>query len=423
MTVVRLVPGAIDGKVRAPPSKSYTHRALVVGFLSGSRYRLVNPLRSADTLATARGLGALGARVRAGRREWTLHPSSGTPRPRPEIACGESGTTLRFLAAVAARNARVVRFQGDARLARRPIDELLEALERRGVNVRHPPARSLPLEVRGPVRPGPFRVDGSRSSQFVSALLLLLPSLDGDSTLRWVGAAVSRPYVAATVALERAHGLRLRGTGRRWSIPGRQHVTRSRFEVPGDASSAAYLWAAAAVTGGRVAVEGISRRWPQADLAIVDLLERMGSIAREIPRGIEISGVARRGVVADLSDSPDLFPLVGAVAATVPARSVLRGAPQLVFKETDRLRSTRRLLSLLGARVRSIPDGIEVVGRRPTRRLSRVRFGDHRLVMAGAIAALAADAASTFADVPVVAKSFPGFWTALRAIGGEVSGR
>jgi 3-phosphoshikimate 1-carboxyvinyltransferase len=161
-------PATAAGTVRAPGSKSYTHRALVAGHLTGRKYTVVAPLDSDDTRATARALRALGTSVECGRARWELSPRTAKAGPRARIDCGESGTTLRFVAGLAARGVSPVTLTGRGRLPDRPLGELVGALERLGADVRRPLAdRSLPLTVRGPIHGGSLSLDASISSQFV----------------------------------------------------------------------------------------------------------------------------------------------------------------------------------------------------------------------------------------------------------------
>lgn len=420
MTVAEIRPGRAAGRARAPPSKSYTHRALIAGYLTGRQYRVDDPLDSDDTRATLDGIRHLGRTVRESKRRWTVSPPIAPSRRPVRIDCRQSGTTLRLLAAVAAREARPVTFVGDVQLGRRPMDGLVAALARRGATVQAPARGSLPLTVRGPLSGGPSVVDGSVSSQFVSAMLLVLPTVDRPSTLRVIGTQVSRPYVEATVAVLRAHGVALKGGGRLWRIAAPQTYRSRHFRVPGDASSAAYLWAAAATSGGQVRVENVDPRWPQADRRLLAVLRAAGARVAERGSSVTVSGRANRGFEAELTDAPDLYPLLGALAATIPARSRLLGAPHILHKESNRRVSTTRLARALGARVRSTRRGLEILGASRVRPLDLTGLDDHRLVMSAAVGALAADSPSRIADAACVGKSFPGFWLALRDLGVEV---
>jgi 3-phosphoshikimate 1-carboxyvinyltransferase len=414
MTAARISPGVVSGTLRAPPSKSYTHRALVAGHLAPRRNVIVNPLDSDDTRATAYALDALGSRVRFSSRRWTItHPRAPALR-RISVNCQESGTTLRFVAALAARSARATRLEGRGRLPHRPITELFDALASLGATCTRPRGRrSLPATVRGPLHGGAVRLDASVSSQFASALLLTLPTVEGDSTLELVGPIVSEPYIEATLAVLRHHRVRCVRHGRRFTIPGGQEYRQTTLVVPGDASSAAYLWTAGAITGGRVRVTGIPREWPQADLVMLDILQSAGAAVRRFADGASVEGGALRGFSVDLTAAPDLYPLAGVLAAAVPNRSRLRGAAQVVHKESDRRAGTRTLARAMGAEVSLDRGGLTIRGVAHPRPVHLRGLADHRMVMSAGVAALAASGPSTVDDAGAVTKSFPGFWDAL----------
>lgn len=416
----RVFPGPVAGRLRAPPSKSYTHRALVAAYLSHGRSTIERPLRSADTIATAEALRRLGARVSTRSDRWTVAPGSGAVPRRATINCGESGTTLRFTSALAALKAWTTRFEGKGRLPERPMGVLVRALRSLGARVDTPArSRGLPMTITGPIHGGGVRVDASESSQFVSALLLVLPTIRPASTLWMAGDPVSAPYIEATLAVLAEHGVHVGRRGRRFDIPGGQEFSGTRYVVPGDASSAAYLWAAAAISGGSTTVSGVETSWPQADLAILDLLVRYGATVRRSARAITVTAGRRQPFRVSLTDCPDLYPLAGVLAAAAPGPSRLEGAPQVVAKESDRRQETVRLARAMGARV--VPTGqcLLIEGTAHPRPLSVRGAHDHRVVMSAAVGALAASGPSVISDAASVGKSFPEFWTMLAAITGE----
>jgi 3-phosphoshikimate 1-carboxyvinyltransferase len=246
---------------------------------------------------------------------------------------------------------------------------------------------------------------------------MVLPTLEGDSRLTMRGAIVSKPYIRATLDAMARSGVRAEFDGRQARIPGGQRYRPGRLVVPGDASSAAYLWAAGAASHGPVRVEGVPFDRPQADLAILDILESMGAaIARDL------AGASARsdGLVAtevDLTDSPDLYPLVGVLASMASGESRLGGAAHVVLKESDRRRATISLARGMGASVRSDGGGLLIRGTPHPRPLDLRGCADHRLVMSAAVAALSGSAPSTLGEADSVRKSYPAFWKDFRSIG------
>jgi 3-phosphoshikimate 1-carboxyvinyltransferase len=425
VTELTIVPGPLSGRIRAPPSKSYTHRGAVIGHLTGRPFHLTNPLDSEDTHATFGGLLALGSSVERIGKSWEFR-SRRAPLPgkRRAVRCGSSGTTLRFLLSVAALEPVPTIFEGTPELSRRPLEPLLDALERRGAKCLRPGrGRSLPVTVRGPLQPGEFEVTGEVSSQFLSSLLLVAPVLPTASRLRLTTPLVSRPYIDATLAALRHQGVRVDTEPAGWRVEARGGYRRRRFDVTGDASSAAFLWSAAAISGGTVEVTGIDLRWPQADLAVLKLLELTGSRVQRRGGGAVVGGTPTRPFEFDFTDSPDLLPIGGVLAAYArggPSR--LDGAAHAAFKESDRLRGAERLARCLGAKTRRHARGLVVIpGARPTS-LRLPASGDHRIVMAAAVAALGLARPSTLRRTEATGKSFPGFWNALRHLGAGLRG-
>jgi 3-phosphoshikimate 1-carboxyvinyltransferase len=423
MTIRTVHPGGLSGRASAPPSKSYTHRGLVAGFLRHGRFAVESPLDADDTRATGLALHRLGAEVHYTRRRWTLDTRRSPASARPTtIDCGESGTTLRFVTVLAALGTRPVRFRGRGRLGERPMLPLVTALSELGAIVR--PARgSVPFTVHGPIHGARLSLDASVSSQFTSALLLALPTLAEDSRIVLEGRIVSEPYVEATLAVVRRLGVRVRRRGREFRISGGQTYTGQQLVVPGDASSAAYLWVAGAIAGGPVSVRGVTREWPQADLAVLDLLTRSGADVREGQGAISVRPGTPRPFSMDLTDCPDLYPLAGVLAATLPGTSRLRGAVHVIHKESNRRAETARIVSAFGARVREVAGGLSIEGRERLRPVDLPDLTDHRLVMSAAVGALAASGPSRLGDARVVGKSFPGFWKTIEGLGAEVDGR
>jgi len=296
----------------------------------------------------------------------------------------------------------------------------------RELGARITPDRSgtlLPFELLGPIHGGSVALKVEKSSQFTSALLLALPKVRPDSTIHVVGTPVSEPYVQATLAVLRRHGVHVRAGSHGYRISGGQRLRRVDAAVPGDASSAAYLWAAAALTGGRVQVRGVPSSWPQADLAILALLRRYGAEVSRRGDAVTVEGGRRRPLRCTLTDSPDLYPLVGVLAAAAPGRSYLLGAEHVAAKESDRKQETMRLVRAMGARVEKIRGGLVVEGTAQTRPLRLRGVVDHRIVMSAAVGALLAPNPSELSDAGSVGKSFPGFFDALGQLGAEVSVR
>lgn len=413
-----------DAVVRAAPSKSDTHRGLVAAALASGRSEIVNPLESDDTLRTVEGLRALGISVTTSASRWSVAGLGGDVPGGGTLLVGDSGTSCRFLLALAALGRSPSRLDGSARLRERPIASLVTALNGLGASV-VPDAVSggLPA-VAGGVRPrgGRVEVPIDESSQFASALLLVAPALPLGLSLTLTGRPVSLPYVAMTLETMKAFGAIPRE-----SVPGVRYAIASGgysacdYTVEGDHSSASYFLAIPAVLGrGRVRVEGIRPDSAQADAAFTRMLESSGLVVRRGAEWVEVvADRSPRPFDVDLSQAPDLAPTLGVVAAFAQGPCTIRGLSHLRVKESDRLDSLADNLPRIGAHAKVVGDMLLIEPRRGTSPASReiATRADHRLAMAFAIAGLRVPDV-VIDDDECVAKSNPGFWASLDAIVG-----
>ncbi len=407
-------PGPIEGTVAAPPSKSYTHRAYVMAALAGQG-TVRNALVAGDTEATRNGLAALGARNTLRDAEARF---SDRVRPgRAEVDAQNSGTTLRILTAVAALGDGPVTLTGDESLRRRPMGPLLEALGPLGAKVTSQDGRA-PVEVRGPLRGGRTRLDAELSSQYLTALLLACPTAPADTTIDLASAPRSRPYVDVTLRVLKAYGIRATVEGARAEVAGGQRPAVRSFDVPGDYSSAAFFLAAAAVTRGRVTVTNLDPNDVQGDRRILEILDDFGCRVVQAADHVVVEGRPLSAVQLDLGRTPDLFPVLCAVAAVAEGRTVLSGAPHLRHKESDRIRAMVENLEAFGIECSERDDGIEIEGGTPKAATIR-SAGDHRIAQAGVLMALAADGASRLDDPEVLGVSYPNLLDDLAACGGR----
>lgn len=425
MTDYLAIPPAreVRGIVVAPPSKSATNRAFVLAALSESPVELVRPLESEDTAALRLALTALGASIATCEEGVRIRgPLSGPAERETLLDAGESGTAARFLAALATVTPGRFRLTGSRGLLERPIGELVCALRSNGADIEFLEQEGhLPLFIRGAtLRPGRIAVDASRSSQFLSALLLAGVALDDGLEVAVIGPLASAPYVAMTLAS-------LRSFGHEVSEGPPFRVTRGarsigRYEVPGDFSSALPLLAAAGVAGGEVAVRGLT--WPsgEADALALPVLERMGLRIEAGPEQVRasMSGGPRalRPVTVHATDFPDAVPTLAALAAFASGRSQFDGIGHLRWKESDRIEALAQLLSRAGSRTITQPSRLAIDGplAEAGERVCRLpTFGDHRIAMAAALLSLGR-AGLLIENPACVAKSYPGFFSDLESL-------
>ncbi len=409
---------ALDAVVRAVPSKSVTHRALVAAALARGTSRLRFPLDAEDTWRTREALRALGVDVRVEDTDWIVVGTAGRIPGGARVFLGDSGTTLRFLTAVAALGAKGSRLDGSERLRERPVAELGRALEAVGgrivVSGDH---GGLPLIAGGsPPRGGSVDLGADRSSQFASALLLVASVLPEGLDLRLLPPVVSMPYVELTLTVLEAFGAKVgRPEPLRYVVePG--GLTGGVYRVEGDHSSASYFLAAAALCGGRVRVTGLDPGSRQADAAFAGMLESIGCRVRIETDAVEVVGSGRiPGFEIDAGDCPDVVPTLAALAAHAEGPCVVRGVPHLRWKESDRLAVLAENLRRLGRAAIADGSSLRVDALRGELRPATIRTAsDHRIAMAFAAAGLRSPLAID--DPGCVAKSYPGFWDDFRSL-------
>ena len=397
---ITVIPGRLHGTVTVPPSKSHVHRLLIAAALCSERTSILCPAVNADIDATARCLWALESYVI--RRYVRFSVSRGYPLRCFEIDadldCGESGSTLRLLLPLCACARGEIRLTGSGRLPSRPNGPLLQALREHGAVIE---GDFLPLTVRGGLQAGDFSLPGNVSSQYFSGLLFALPLLDGDSTLRYTSPLESMPYVDLTLSVLRQFGIAVEPAENGWHIPGnQQYHSPGKADAEGDWSAAAF-WLGANRLGNDVAVEGLDEASCQGDKAIVTLLQRIGG---------EI----------DVSQTPDLMPVLSAAAAASPGKTTqITGAARLRLKESDRLAAMAETIRALGGDAEELPDGLIIHGTNLTGGTVDGK-NDHRVVMSAAIAATVCEGPVTILGAEAVNKSYPDFWRDFEEMGGKL---
>ena len=430
-----LVPSGREarGTAEVPSSKSLAHRALICAALAQGSSRIGPLPDSDDVAATVECLRACGAVVReqgAGSGEQKVGSGeqeteraaivSGTSgrftAPRAPLNCRASGTTLRLLMGVCGAQEGTFTLDGEDQIRRRPVGDMEAPLAVLGARVRYAERQGFPpVVVSGSPWPGAeVEVPGAMSSQFLSGLMIASSLARGPVSLSSKD-LVSSPYAEMTAAVMARFGGEVESLGpKSWRV----HPAAYRsvdFGVEPDASAAAFLWAAAAATGGEVLVRGTGARSLQGDALFPDLLAQMGCRLERTAQGTVVSGSPSRGLDAECSSTPDLVPALAAVAAFAPGPSTFRGVSHLRFKESDRLAVLADGLSRLGATVLLEDDRMTVVPAQDYRGADLDPRGDHRMAMAFAILGLRIPGV-TIKDPACVAKSFPGFFRTFEGL-------
>ena len=418
----------VSGRARAPPSKSYTHRAiLAAGYADGATVH--DPLLSADTRATARAVEAFGGSVaeRDGGDALVVEGFDGEPAvPDDVIDCANSGTTMRLVTAAAALADGTTVLTGDESLRSRPQGPLLKAVEQLGGRAESTRDNGqAPLVVGGPIVGGTAAMPGDVSSQFVTALLMAgAPTQAGvDVTLQTE--LKSAPYVEITQEVLEDFGVRTRKTKRGFSVQGSQRYrpTDGKYHVPGDFSSMSYLLAAGALAAADEVVVGGAQPSAQGDSAIVEILERMGADIewdREAGK-ITVSRADLQGIEVGVADTPDLLPTIAVLGAAAGGTTRITDCEHVRYKETDRVTAMAESLSAMGATVEESADELAIHGEETTLEGATLDGrGDHRIVMSLAVAGLVADGTTTITGAEHVDVSFPEFFDVIDGLGAAV---
>jgi 3-phosphoshikimate 1-carboxyvinyltransferase len=410
----------LRGGIRPPGSKSITNRALVCAALADGPSTLTGALDSDDTRVMIDALRKLGFAIdvdETGTRITVAGRGGAIPARAAELYVANSGTTVRFLAALVSLAHGTFRLDGAPRMRERPIDDLVAALRQLGVDAAcEAPVGCPPVLIRAEgLRGGPATVRGDVSSQFLSGLLLASPYARQPVTLSVSGELVSRPYVEMTLAVMRAFGVDLPASGLREFRPPAGAKYRGReYAIEPDASAASYFFAAAAITRGEVTVQGVSHSSLQGDVAFVDVLAQMGCAVQADGDSITVRGAPLRGVTIDMNGISDTVQTLAAVALFADGPTTVTGVAHIRHKETDRIAALATELRKLGAAVDEAPDGLRIT---PgiLRGATIETYQDHRMAMSLALVGLRQPGV-VIRDPDCTAKTYPRFFDDLRLL-------
>ncbi len=415
--------GPLVGTIRPPGSKSITNRALICAALAEGVSHVHGALDSEDTRVMIDALQRLGLDVQANadRTELTVVGCGGRiPAGQAELFLANSGTSIRFLTALATLGQGIYRLDGVARMRARPIQDLLDGLGQLGADVRAEFDNGCPpVVVRACGLPGgSATIQGNVSSQFLSGLLMTAPYAQSDVCLRVDGDLVSQPYVRMTLAVMSAFGIRVDGSRLdSFAIAaGRRYAGRD-YAVEPDASAASYFWAAAAITGGRVTVAGLTRDALQGDVAFCECLAAMGCQVNYADDGITVTGGMLRGITVNMNAISDTVLTLAAVALYADGPTTITGVAHIRHKETDRIGDLARELRRLGARVEELPDGLRIEP--AALNAAEIQtYNDHRMAMSLALVGLRTPGV-VILDPGCTEKTYPRFFEDLRTLSDE----
>lgn len=420
---VSVYPSKVSGILTAPPSKSISHRAIIIASLANGPSTLENVLLSNDTRYTIDALRALGVRIEENGSRLTIKGTDGVLHaPKSEIYVGNSGTTMRTITAVAALAPGRTVLTGDNRLCERPMKDLLNALFALGIE-----AKSLrnnncpPIEIKGgAIVLQKVTISGNISSQYVTALLLIAPFSRSEVTID-VQNLKSKPYVAVTIDVMKAFGVDVKNDNfETFVIPSVQMYRGRNYTIEGDYSSASYFFAASAITGGEVTVKNLNPNSSQGDANFVQILKQMGCLVKKRNNAITVKGLKElRAVDVDMGDYPDIVQTLTIVAAFAQGTTHIRNIGHLKYKEIDRIEKPALELAKMGINTDVSENELTIYGAEP-RGATIDTHNDHRMAMSFAVAGLGAQGKTIITNAQVVAKSYPNFFNDLKRIGADV---
>ena len=407
----------VAGEVHLPGSKSISNRVLLLAALAEGTTHITNLLDSDDIKHMLNALTALGIsyKLSACRTKCEVHGIGGLFNHPHALTMflGNAGTAMRPLTAALAASNVDVTLTGEPRMYERPIGHLVDALRQWQADVRYLGSENFPpLQIKGkPLQGGSMQIDGSISSQFLTAVLMVAPLLDGDSEINIIGELVSKPYIDITLALMQRFGISVQNHDyKRFSITGNQtYRSPGHWLVEGDASSASYFLAAAAIKGGSVKVTGIGKHAVQGDIHFADALEAMGAAVEWGEDYIMVTRNQLNGIDRDYNAIPDAAMTIATTALFAKGPTVIRNVYNWRVKETDRLAAMATELRKVGAEVEEGEDYLKVTPPQQLTHASIATYNDHRMAMCFSLVALS-DTAVTIEDPDCTAKTFPGYF-------------
>jgi len=411
----------IDGKITCPSNKSYTHRAIFMASLADGKSMIKNILKSGDTIATINACKNFGVEIKEEENNLIVDSPNELKLQGDIINAENSGTTIRIAAAISTLADTKIVLSGDQSLNKRPMQPLLKALESLGAKCSSSNG-TPPISILGKIKGGKVKIPGDISSQFISALMIVAPKLENGMLLNIQGELVSKPYVDATIMAMKKFNVNVEA-----EIPYKKYIIHPQnyksttFAVPSDFSSLALLLSAAVLLGENLSIQMTMGDMPQADEAIIDILEKMGVVVTLDKNVIKIKSPKKLdGGKFDLNNSPDLVPAVAILALKASKPIEILNVKHVRYKETDRIAILARELAKLGIKVVEKKDGLVLKNSKNLIGADLNSENDHRLFMAFCIAGMYVGNCSV-SHPESVKISYPDFIQEMKRIGCKIS--
>lgn len=415
---IELFPSNLKGQIKAPPSKSLSHRALICASLSKGQSIITNIVYSEDILATIGALELLGAKFDKQKNRLIIKGVKKIKAPQVAINCNESGSTLRFLIPIFSLSNKKISFTGKVSLIKRPQSVYEDIFKQDGNTFK---VIDNKIVVNGSVTAREYLLKGNISSQFFSGLMFALPLLKGDSTILIDGTLESKGYIDLTIKMLEEFGINIQEIKNGYFIKGNQKYARNNYKVEGDYSQAAFFLVSG-ILNGLINVSNLDHESLQGDKAIIEVIQKMKGKVIYTENGFITESSSTIGTIVDLSDYPDLGPIIALLGSLSKGKTKIINAGRLRIKESDRIESTVKTLIALGANISSTKDEIIIHGKTALKGGVTVdSYNDHRIAMMISIAASLSKEKVILTNANAVNKSYPNFFEDFKSVGGKIN--
>ena len=426
---IAIKPSILNGTIEIPPSKSYSHRAVIAAALAENKdnrkSKIDNLKFSVDITTTTDIMENWGAKINRGESSLEIVGNDGKVVLRDKyVQCNESGSTIRFLIPIGITDENELVFDGKGKLVDRPLDSYYRIFDKQGIFYKNENGK-LPLTVNGKLKAGNYEIDGNISSQFITGLLYALPLLDGDSKLTINKNLESKGYIDLTLEILKLAGIEIVNNDyKSFDIRGNQIYKPFNYTVEGDYSQVAFWIVAGIISANKdneVKCLHVNKNSLQGDKEIIEIVERMGANLEILDDYVIVKPSKTKGTVIDISQCPDIAPILTVLGALSEGETRIINGERLRIKESDRITSIKTELNKLGANVAEEGDSLIIQGVEGfTGGVTVSAWNDHRLAMSLAIASTRCEKEIILEEAESVRKSYPHFWDDFVKMGGEI---
>ncbi|ACV39852.1 3-phosphoshikimate 1-carboxyvinyltransferase [Leptotrichia buccalis] len=424
---IKIKPSILNGTIEIPPSKSYSHRAVIAAALaeSGKKSTIDNLKFSVDITTTTDIMENWGAKIKRFESALEIIGNDGKVVPKDKyVQCNESGSTIRFLIPIGITDENELIFDGKGKLVDRPLDSYYRIFDKQGILYKNENGK-LPLTVNGKLKAGNYEIDGNISSQFITGLLYALPLLDGDSKLTINKNLESKGYIDLTLEILKLAGIQIVNNNyKSFDIKGNQIYKPFDYTVEGDYSQVAFWIVAGIISANKdneIKCLHVNKNSLQGDREIIEIVTRMGANLKIFDDYVLVKPSKTKGTIIDISQCPDIGPILTVLGALSEGETRIINGERLRIKESDRITSIKTELNKLGANVVEEGDSLIIQGVEGfTGGVTVNAWNDHRIAMSLAIASTRCEKEIILEEAESVRKSYPHFWDDFVKMGGEI---